>query len=186
MTCRRDWDCLPTFRGPGVYRHHLLEGVMNDVTRMTWRGGPHRSTRKRALRKIRALPSNAVVLQFPIVLGSTGAEVRDRYERRQARTSCTRRVSASSSVVGGYASVFLGESGQWDNSSVVPFARSLAFPLPCCECSVELTPWSSSSSSLWYHGALPPRSCSSGEGGSDCKRTGEVLGLGERTRDMRG
>lgn len=102
------------------------------------------------------------------------------------RFSCTRRVSASSSVVGGYASVFLGESGQWDNSSVAPFARSLAFPLPCCERSVVLTPGASSSSSLWYHGAFPPRSCSSGEGGSDCKRTGEELCLGERTRDMRG
>jgi hypothetical protein len=113
-------------------------------------------------------------------------KVRDRCGRRQARTSCTRRVSASSSVVGGYASVFLGESGQWDNSSVAPFARSLAFPLPCCERSVVLTPGASSSSSLWYHGAFPPRSCSSGEGGSDCKRTGEELCLGERTRDMRG
>lgn len=107
-------------------------------------------------------------------------------ERRQARTSCTRRVSASSSVVGGYASVFLGESGQWDNPSEAPFARSLAFPLPCCESSVVLTLGASSSSSLWYHGAFPPRSCSSGEGGGDCKRTGEELCLGERTRDMRG
>jgi hypothetical protein len=158
---------------------------MNDVTRTTWRGGQHLSIRRRTLWKNRALPSNAVVLQFPIVLGSTGTEIRDRYERRQARTSCTRRVSASSSVVGGYASVLLAESGQWD-SSVAPFARSLAFPLLCCDCSVVLTPWASSSSSLWYHGALPPRSCSSGEGGRECKRSGEDVCLGERTRDMRG
>ena len=115
-----------------------------------------------------------------------GAKVRDGYEKRQARTSCTRRVSASSSVVGGYASVFPAESGQWGKSSVAPFGRSLVFPLPCRECSAVLTPWPSSSSSLWDHGALPPRSSSSGEGGSDCKGTGEVLGLGERTRDMRG
>ena len=162
---------------------------MNDVTRTTWRGGQHRSILKKGLWKIRALTSNAVVLQFPIVLGSTGNprfKVKDGCERRQARTSCTRRVSASSSVVGGYASVFPAESRQWDNSSVLPFGRSLAFPLPCCERSVELTPGASSSSSLWYHGAFPPRSCSSGEGGGDCKRTGEELCLGERTRDMRG
>ena len=159
---------------------------MNDVTRTTWRGGQRRSIRKRELWKIYALSSNAVVLQFPIVLGSTGeTEVRIRYERRQARTSCTRRVSASSSVVGGYASVLLAESGQGDNSSVSPFVRSLAFPLPCCERSVVLTPRASSSSSLGYHGAFPARSCSSGEGGSDCKGTGEELCLGERTRDMR-
>ena len=112
-------------------------------------------------------------------------EVRDKYEMRQARTSRTRRVSASSSVVGGYASAFLAEPCQWDNSSVPPFARSLAFPLLCSECSVALTPWPSSSSSLRFHGSLPPISCSSGEGGRDRERTGEDLGLGERSRDMR-
>lgn len=68
---RRDRDCLPTIRGPGVYPHHLLEGVM-DATRTTWRGGQHLSILRKGLWKIRALPSNVVVLQFPIVLGSTG------------------------------------------------------------------------------------------------------------------
>lgn len=54
---------------------------MNDVTRTTWHGGQHRSIRKRGLWKIREPSSNVVVLQFPIVLGSTGNprfKVRDR------------------------------------------------------------------------------------------------------------
>ena len=72
--------------------------------------------------RIRALPSNAVVLQFPNALGSTENEVRNRHEWGQARTSCTRRVSASSSLVGGYASVVLVGSGRLDNSPVAPFA----------------------------------------------------------------